>query len=67
MTAAAERDHWIRLFNRLEAAVTHHKKAAAGPFADDADLALWKVRDKILADAAQGVASQHFQASQEGE
>jgi hypothetical protein len=46
-----ERDHWIRLFNRLEAAVTHHKRAQ-GDLPTDADEALYVARDKILRDAA---------------
>lgn len=47
----SERDHWIRLFNRLEAAISHHKNATAA-FPQTADEALYKARDKILADAA---------------
>ncbi len=46
-----ERDRWIRLFNRLEAAVSHHKRAT-GEFATDADEALYAARDRILRDAA---------------
>lgn len=46
-----ERDRWIRLFNRLEAAVSHHKKASA-EFPQTHDEALYKARDKILKDAA---------------
>lgn len=46
-----ERDHWIRLFNRVEAAISHHKKATA-TFATDADEALYAARDRILRDAA---------------
>lgn len=46
-----ERDHWIRLFNRLEATVSHHK-SATGEFATDADEALCAARDRILKDAA---------------
>jgi hypothetical protein len=42
-------DQAIRAFNRLEAAVTHHKNAH-GSFAESADEQLWKVRDKILSD-----------------
>lgn len=54
----AERDHWIRLFNRIENAVTHHKAAyeRASLFVEQADEALWKARDKILADATKEVA-----------
>ena len=52
--AIADRDRYIRLFNRLEAAISHHKKAHLPEgqyFADDPDEALWAARDKILADA----------------
>jgi hypothetical protein len=48
-----ERDHWIRLFNRLEAAVSHHKRATGG-FTTDADDALYAARDRILRAAAKG-------------
>lgn len=52
---AAERDHWIRLWNRLEAAITHHRrdKLNGVDTSDEIDEALWKARDKILRDAAQ--------------
>jgi len=53
----SERNRYIRLFNRLEAAVSHHKKAHLPQgryFADDPDEALWKARDKILKDACAG-------------
>lgn len=49
--ATAERDHWIRLFNRLEATISHHKKAT-GNFSSDADERLYAARDKIMRDAA---------------
>ncbi len=48
--AREERDRYIRLFNRLEAAISHHEKADR--FQDDNDLALYAARDKILKDAA---------------
>lgn len=48
-----QRDHWIRLFNRLDAAINHHKRdVEAGGLADDPDERLWKARDRILRDAA---------------
>jgi 1,2-phenylacetyl-CoA epoxidase PaaB subunit len=50
--AEAERDRWVRLFNRLEAAVSHHKKASARRFVDDHDEALYAARDRICRDAA---------------
>lgn len=46
-----ERDRWIRLFNRLDAAVTHHKHAT-GAFATDADETLYAARERILRDAS---------------
>lgn len=54
----AERDWVIRLWNRLEAAISHHKKAKTdvGPsylFADEADDALHKAHAKILSDWAE--------------
>lgn len=52
--AGGDRDYWIRLFNRLEAAVSHHKKDKGKLFADEVDEALWAARDKILASAAKG-------------
>jgi hypothetical protein len=50
-----ERDAWIRLFNRLEGAVTHHRKAydmdqAALP--ESPDEALWAAHDRVVRDAA---------------
>lgn len=45
-----ERDRWIRLFNRLEGAVSHHKKAS-GDFPQAHDEALYKARAQILKDA----------------
>lgn len=52
----AERDRYIRLFNRLEAAISHHRKAHESGqfFADVPDEALWKAQDKILKDAGEG-------------
>lgn len=44
-----ERDHWIRLFNRLDSAINHHQKATS--FKDDCDEALYAARDRILRDA----------------
>lgn len=49
--------HWIRLFNRLDAAISHHRNAHLPHgrfFADLPDDALWKARDKIITDAAAG-------------
>lgn len=51
---AVERDAIRRLFNRLEAAVTHHHNATEGGFRDDHDTALYKARDKVLADYHEG-------------
>ena len=51
-----DRDRWIRLFNRLQGAVQHHKNAysAAGFAADLPDEALWSAMDRVLKDAAEG-------------
>lgn len=44
-----------RLFNRLEAAITHHRKACeANDVPDTHDEALWAARDRVLRDAAKG-------------
>lgn len=50
-----ERDDWIRLFNRLEAAVSHHKRATVA-FTTDADDAPYAARDRILRDAVENTA-----------
>lgn len=50
--AVAERDRWRRLFNRLDAAITHHK-AATEPFGSNADESLWAARDRVVRDAHQ--------------
>jgi hypothetical protein len=64
-TCAADRDHYVRLFNRLEAAISHHKKAhdSGQFFTDTPDEALWAARDKILKTAA----SKDQRQSQENE
>lgn len=49
----AERDAIRRLFNRLEAAVSHHR-AATGEFRSGHDEALYVARDKVLRDYAGG-------------
>lgn len=49
----ADRDRWIRLFNRLDSAVNHHKKGRIGlVFADEADVSLYAAQARILRDAA---------------
>ena len=48
-----ERDHWIRLFNRLEGAVAHHRKT--NEFVETYDEALYAAHDRILKAAAKGV------------
>lgn len=52
--ARTERDRWIRLFNRLEASVTHHRaaKLRGVDTSDEVDGALWAARDKVLKAAA---------------
>lgn len=47
-----ERDEARRFFNRIEAAISHHRDATAEGFASDADDALYTARDKVLADYA---------------
>ena len=46
----AERDRWIRLFNRLDAAVARHRKDAF--FTSDTDDALHAAHDRVLKAAA---------------
>jgi hypothetical protein len=43
---------WVRAFNRLDAAITHHRRAASNPLGDheDADTALYKAQHKIVGD-----------------
>jgi hypothetical protein len=48
--AIAGRDAWIRFFNRLEAAITHHRRDSG--FADANDESLWAARDRVLREAA---------------
>lgn len=47
----AERDGWVRLFNRLEAAVAHHEKDKGDNWVDEVDDALYAARDRIVKDA----------------
>lgn len=47
-----ELNWWIRLFNRLDAAVAKHRSAKQAGFADDADDALAAAHDRILKAAA---------------
>lgn len=56
----AERDHWIRLFNRLEGAVAHHKTATSA-FREVHDEALYAAHERVLRDAClSGTAAQSF-------
>jgi ABC-type transporter Mla subunit MlaD len=51
----AQRDRLQRLFNRLEAAISHHKQACEQNDVPDVhDEALWAARDRILKDAHEG-------------
>lgn len=47
-----ERNHWIRLFNRLDAAVSRHRHAAEGEgerlWVNEWDEALWAAHDRVL-------------------
>lgn len=48
----AERDHYIRLFTRLDAAVSHHRQSVS--FVDVDDEALYLAQIAVLRDAAAG-------------
>jgi hypothetical protein len=57
----AERDSWIRAFNRLQGAVQHHRNAGAdsgmaGHFVDTHDESLYAAHDAILRDLTKGEA-----------
>jgi predicted HAD superfamily Cof-like phosphohydrolase len=49
LVSASERDRWIRLFNRLDAAISHHERDDR--FRDDHDEALYAARRRVLKDA----------------
>jgi hypothetical protein len=49
-TVVAQRDAWVRRFNRLDVAITHHKNATDG-CRDTHDEALYAARDRVLRDA----------------
>lgn len=51
----AERDYWIRLFNRLEAAVVHHGRDVPPAWRSDADDALHAAHERVLRAAHAGV------------
>ena len=46
--AMARMNHYVRLYNRLEKAVSNHEQAKAGLFADDADDALHAAWRRIM-------------------
>lgn len=48
-----QRDMWHRLFNRLDAAITHHFNATFNGFTETHDEALYAARKRIYADAAE--------------
>ena len=50
--AEAERNEWIRLFNRLDSAVARHVRQKSAGWTDDADDALHAAHDAILKAAA---------------
>lgn len=50
--SSTERNEWIRRFNRLEAAISHHIGAKAEAFKDEADEALHKAHKQIMKDLA---------------
>lgn len=50
-----DRDRWHRLFYRIEAAISHHKRdCEANDVPDVHDEALWAARDRVLRDSAEG-------------
>lgn len=52
LEARDDRDAWVRHFNRLQAAVQHHRDADR--FKDDHDEALYAAMDRVLRDATKG-------------
>jgi hypothetical protein len=48
-----QRDNWIQSWNRLEAAITHHRNAKLRGVdaSDEVDEALWAARDRVLSAA----------------
>jgi len=46
------RDRWVRLFNRLDGAISHHRKAKSDLFIDEVDESLYHAHDQILKEAA---------------
>jgi hypothetical protein len=49
-----QRDEGRRLFNRIEAAISHHRRDKSELFVDDIDERLYAARDRILRDSAEG-------------
>jgi hypothetical protein len=47
-TSTTERNAWIKSWNRLEAAVSHHKKDKSAMFVDEIDEALYAARARIV-------------------
>ena len=55
VSARDDRDRFHRLFNRIEAAITHHRRdCEANDVPDTHDEALWAARDRVLRDSAEG-------------
>jgi len=52
-SGVADRDHWIGLFNRLDAAVARHRRKDSA-WADEFDEALHTAHDKVLKAASRG-------------
>lgn len=46
-----QRDHWIRLYVRLEGAVNHHQRDKSELFVDEIDEALYAARDRVVRDS----------------
>lgn len=68
MTAAEyreQRDGWVRLFNRLEGAVAHHRRATTA-FREVHDEALYAAHDRVLRDASRPTPQHSSQTRPEG-
>lgn len=52
--AVRDRDRWVRLFNRMDAAIGHHKRDKREPWRDEVDERLYAARDAVVRTAARG-------------
>jgi hypothetical protein len=63
----AERDHWHRCFNALDAAVNHHfRDQGSTPFASDADARLYAARQRVYRRSAAFGQTQRRQKRHQG-